>query len=186
MRDAGPLPILKTNAVRASIASMSRKSSVSVVTVNFFHVAPPSSVRSTVAPEPLAHATDSLTALTPRKRAVTPLVCNVQLGANISSTATSKIVVFIRLVAASRAAQTRRQFLSLPEAALAVSLSFADRFLIALVLRAPLTRRSHVLVGADLTRAAGLPAWPFRHTAATAAAASATAARAAEAQVKLR
>src|ERR1051325_10399578 len=64
---------------------MSRKSSASAVTLIFFHVAPPSSVRNTVLPEPLAHATRSLTALTPRKRAVTPLVCSVQCGAKTKS-----------------------------------------------------------------------------------------------------
>jgi hypothetical protein len=42
------------------------------VTVSFCHVAPPSAVRSTVLPEPLAQATVSLTALTPRNVAVTP------------------------------------------------------------------------------------------------------------------
>jgi hypothetical protein len=52
---------------------MSRKSTVSVVTVSFCHVVPPSLVRKTVLPEPLAQATRSLTALTPRSLAVTPL-----------------------------------------------------------------------------------------------------------------
>src|SRR5688572_4140104 len=170
MRDAGPLPMLSTYAVCASIASMSRKSSVSVVTVNFFQVAPPSLVRSTVAPDPLAHATRSLTALTPRKRAVTPLVCNVQRGPNmanagISNAATNKIVVFIRLVTPN-ASQTSGQFRSLRESALAVSLAFADRFLVTLVLRPPLASRNYVLIRADLTRATGLHAWPFRDTAA--------------------
>jgi len=60
---------------------MSRKSSASLVTVDFCHVAPPSAVRNTVDPAPLAHATLSLTALTPRNRTLTPLVCTVQCGA---------------------------------------------------------------------------------------------------------
>src|SRR5438552_1387846 len=54
--------MLKAYAVRALIASTSRKSTASVVTVNFCQVAPPSAVRNTVLPEPLAHATRSLTA----------------------------------------------------------------------------------------------------------------------------
>src|ERR1043166_726187 len=65
---------------------MSRKSRLSPVTFNFSHVLPPSIVRKTVLPEPLAHATRSLTALTPRSRALTLLVCGVQCGAmNIHS-----------------------------------------------------------------------------------------------------
>jgi hypothetical protein len=40
-------------------------------------------VRSTVESAPLAHATRSLTALTPRRRTVTPLVCMVHRGAAI-------------------------------------------------------------------------------------------------------
>src|ERR1051326_3383442 len=63
------------------MASISRKSSASPVTVIFFQVAPPSLVRRTVLPEPLAHATRSFTAETPRSRAVTPLVCVVHCGA---------------------------------------------------------------------------------------------------------
>src|SRR5438552_4799896 len=74
--------MLKTYAVRALIASTSRKSTASVVTVNFCQVTPPSAVRNTVLPEPLAHATRSLTALTPRRRAITPLVWMVQCGAD--------------------------------------------------------------------------------------------------------
>src|SRR4029078_6783699 len=46
--------------------------------------APPSTVRNTVDPAPLAHATLSLTALTPRSRTLTPLVCTVQCGATNS------------------------------------------------------------------------------------------------------
>src|ERR1700752_1427222 len=72
--------MLRMYAVSASIASTSRKSSVSSVTLSFSHVAPPSVVRSTVDPDPLAQATCSFTALTPRNRAVTPLVCVVQRG----------------------------------------------------------------------------------------------------------
>src|SRR5688572_7129002 len=63
------------------MASTSRKSNVSLVTVSFCHVVPPSAVRNTVDPAPLAHATLSLTALTPRNRTLTPLVCTVQCGA---------------------------------------------------------------------------------------------------------
>src|SRR5215207_2801408 len=60
---------------------MSRKSSSSLVTLSFCHVTPPSTVRNTVELAPHAHATRSLTALTPRNRAVTPLDCTVQCGA---------------------------------------------------------------------------------------------------------
>ena len=73
--------MLSRYAVRASIASTSRKSRRSVVTVRACHVRPPSAVRNTVLPLPLAHATVSLTALTPRNVAVTPLVCAVHRGA---------------------------------------------------------------------------------------------------------
>src|SRR6187455_121263 len=48
---------------------------------SFFHVAPPSSVRRMVFPAPLAHATRSETALTPRSRTVTADGCSVQDGA---------------------------------------------------------------------------------------------------------
>src|ERR1051326_6261649 len=60
---------------------MSRKSRASSVAVSFCHVVPPSTVRNTVAPAPLAQATRSLTALTPRSRTFIPLVCMVQFGA---------------------------------------------------------------------------------------------------------
>jgi hypothetical protein len=84
MRDASPGPMLSTNAVRASMASMSRKSSCPESgIVRRCHVAPPSSVRSTVPFAPLAHATRSLTALIPRSRSVTPLTCGTHLGSDL-------------------------------------------------------------------------------------------------------
>ena len=74
--------MLSTYAVVSLTASMSRKSSRSASGIgSFCHEAPPSAVRSTVPPAPLAQATLSLTALTPRSRAVTPLACGVQRGA---------------------------------------------------------------------------------------------------------
>src|SRR5262245_25345944 len=95
MRDAGPLPMLRMYAVFSSMASISRKSSGSEVTGNFFQVSPPSSVRSTVLPEPLAQATRALTALTPRRRAFTPLFCTVHWGAIRIDNAISVIRVVI-------------------------------------------------------------------------------------------
>src|SRR5262245_39599927 len=89
MRDVAPAPMLRTYAVRSSIASMSRKSTRSVVTGSFVQVVPPSVVRSTVAPAPLAHATRSLTALTPRRFAVTPEVCGVHCRATMATSATT-------------------------------------------------------------------------------------------------
>src|SRR5262245_27634014 len=59
---------------------MSRKYNVSLVTVDFCHVVPPSTVRNTVDPAPLAHTTFLLAALTPRNRTLTPLVWTVQCG----------------------------------------------------------------------------------------------------------
>src|SRR6188472_2274184 len=56
------------------MASTSRKSRlVASGTVRFCQLVPPSVVRSTVPFAPLAHATVPFTALTPRRRAVTPL-----------------------------------------------------------------------------------------------------------------
>src|SRR6476620_1615909 len=81
MRDVAPAPMLSTYAVRSSMASMSRKSALSVVTASFAHVAPPSAVRHTVAREPLAHTTGSLTALKPRSDDMTPEVWGVHCGA---------------------------------------------------------------------------------------------------------
>jgi hypothetical protein len=53
---------------------MSRKSSFSVPgIVSLFQVAPPSILRMMVPPAPLAQMMRSLTALTPRSRAVTPV-----------------------------------------------------------------------------------------------------------------
>jgi hypothetical protein len=58
---------------------MSRKSSPPASgTSSFVQVDPPSAVRSTVPFAPLAHATRSLDALTPRNRAFTPLTCGSQ------------------------------------------------------------------------------------------------------------
>ena len=71
--DAAPGPMLRRCAVRSSIASTSRKSSLSDETVSSCQVRPPSAVRRIVLPLPLAHATVSLTALTPRSVAVPPL-----------------------------------------------------------------------------------------------------------------
>src|SRR5262249_44569027 len=81
MRDSGPEPMLSRYAVVSSTASTSRKSSVSASgTLSFRHVAPPSAVRRTVPLAPLAQTTLSPTALTPRRRAFTPLVCGVHVG----------------------------------------------------------------------------------------------------------
>ncbi len=70
------------------------------VTLSFFQVAPPSSVRKTVLPEPLAQATRSFTALTPRRRALTLLVCTVHCGVCTKSEImiASKIVKMIHHV----------------------------------------------------------------------------------------
>src|SRR5262245_28924409 len=81
--------MLSKYAVRASIASTSRKSSLSVVTVSECQVRPPSSVRRIVLPLPLAQATLSFTALTPRSVAVPPLDCCVQRGAAMSDVSAS-------------------------------------------------------------------------------------------------
>src|SRR5215213_8915635 len=94
---------------------MSRKSSWSSVTLSFCHVVPPSSVRNTVASAPLAHATLSLTALTPRSRTATPLVCidqcgvaniiNVNARRNLMSPNLTESVTFVPLVARIRTHQ---------------------------------------------------------------------------------
>src|SRR5262249_18315496 len=60
----------------------SRAADGSASTTCFTHVPLPSSVRSTVAPDPLVHATLSDTALTPRKREVTPLIWGVHIVPN--------------------------------------------------------------------------------------------------------
>jgi len=76
MRDAAPAPMLSTWATRSLIASTSRKSSVSAPGIGkSCQLRPPSTVRSTVPFPPLAQATSGDTALTPRKRLVTPLDC---------------------------------------------------------------------------------------------------------------
>jgi len=70
--------MLNTYAVFSSTASTSRKSNFSAPgTISRFQVVPPSAVRSTVPSAPLAHATRSFTALTPRNRAETPLIRTV-------------------------------------------------------------------------------------------------------------
>jgi hypothetical protein len=65
-------------AVVADTPCTSRKSSESLPGggVIRVHRRPPSVVRSTVPALPLAHATPSFTALTPRRLAVLPLGCN--------------------------------------------------------------------------------------------------------------
>ena len=62
---------------------MSRKSSLRGVRDRSpcFQVSPPSVVRRTVPAVPLAQTTLSLTALTPRRRALTPVSCGVHAGA---------------------------------------------------------------------------------------------------------
>src|SRR5262245_32155869 len=73
--------MLSAYAVVSLTASTSRKSSVSESgTLSLCHVSPPSAVRTTVPFAPLAQTTLSLTALTPRSLAVTPLDCVVQVG----------------------------------------------------------------------------------------------------------
>src|SRR5215204_6583713 len=82
MRESAPGPMLRTYAVRASMASMSRKSSSSPEGLaSRCQFAPPSAVRTIVLPAPLAHATCVLTALTPRRRTATLDVWVVQVGA---------------------------------------------------------------------------------------------------------
>src|SRR3982751_6646793 len=63
------------------MTSTSRKSSfaASAGKAILVQVAPPSLVRSTVPPDPVANAIFSLAALTPRSVEVTPLVCGVQV-----------------------------------------------------------------------------------------------------------
>src|SRR5581483_10319295 len=64
-----PGPMLRAYATRASIASMSRKSSDSASAIgSFCHVRPASAVRTMVPFVPLAQTTRSFTALMPRKR----------------------------------------------------------------------------------------------------------------------
>src|ERR1700754_482667 len=139
---------------------MSRKSSASLVTFNFRHVAPPLVVRSTVDADPLAHATRSLTALTPRKRAVTPLVCTVQRGAISAYTTTIiKLIVFIRFfrgLLSSRAAQAPEQLRRLRESAIPVFLTFARRLLVARIFRSEFTGRNHIFIRTNLARASRL------------------------------
>src|SRR5690242_8894198 len=145
--------MLRTYAVCVSIASMSRKSSASLVTFNLFHVAPPSDVRSTVAAEPLAHATLSLTALTPRKRALTPLVCNVQCGTKSSPTLSKTSPCFIRVIRGlSGFPQTLIQLGRRREPAIAIRLPLTHRLLVTLVLSLVLTRRYHFVIRTNLTR----------------------------------
>jgi hypothetical protein len=70
--------MLRAYAVCSSIASISRKSSFSVDgIVRTCQVVPPSAVLRIVPLAPPAQATRSLTALTPRSRAVTLLFCGV-------------------------------------------------------------------------------------------------------------
>src|SRR5688572_20683596 len=79
---------------------MSRKSSRPASgIVSVCHVCPPSIVLTTVPFAPLAQATDSLTALTPRSRAVVPLVCAAQRGPDcaIANTAAAAIKVVVQL-----------------------------------------------------------------------------------------
>src|SRR5689334_2269340 len=153
--------MLRTYAVCASIASMSRKSSASFVTFSLFHVAPPSVVRSTVAPEPLAHATLSLTALTPRKRAVTPLVCNVQRGIKTSPiprpTLNNTNPCFIRVIRGLfRSFQASIQLGRRREPAITIRLPLTRRLLVTLVLGLVLTRRYHFVIRTNLTRTTSL------------------------------
>src|ERR1022692_1760458 len=76
MRDFVPGPLLINQAVWLSNARTLRKSgSPAPGTTATCQVAPPSSVRRYAPPAPLAQTTAGLTALTPRKDAVVPLVC---------------------------------------------------------------------------------------------------------------
>src|SRR5579864_4270823 len=68
--------MLSRNAVYSSNARTARKSrSLAPSTFDAFQVLPPSMVRSQVPPLPLAQATFSLTAHTPRSEAVVPDSC---------------------------------------------------------------------------------------------------------------
>src|SRR4029453_702520 len=97
MREVGPAPMLSRYAVVSLTASMSRKSRRSVVGLcSFVHVLPPFSLRRIVLPEPLAQTTRSLTALTPRNRAVTPDCWIVQEGAATTLT-TEMATTMIRM-----------------------------------------------------------------------------------------
>src|SRR6185437_13128334 len=81
MRETSPVPMLTRKAVLASKAHTARKSRRSVVTLPEVHVAPPSVVRSQVAPVPLAQAVFASTAITPRIDVAPLLVCMVQVCA---------------------------------------------------------------------------------------------------------
>ena len=66
-------------AVSASKASMSRNCKVAVPGgPTLCHVAPPSTVRRTVPPLPLAQTTDELTTDSPRSRALEPVGVSCQ------------------------------------------------------------------------------------------------------------
>src|SRR5512143_3347437 len=92
MREASPGPAAISHAVRSSIACTSRKSSFSAPgTCAAVQVAPPSVVIRYVPCAPLAHATRSLTAATPRRDAVVFDLCGVQVWADvIAATASSR------------------------------------------------------------------------------------------------
>src|SRR5687767_7441048 len=78
MRDRAPLPMLSTNAVCPSNASMSRKSRESAPgTLTTCQLAPPFVVRTTVPPVPLAQTTLSLGTLNPRRLAVVGTGCAI-------------------------------------------------------------------------------------------------------------
>jgi hypothetical protein len=73
-RESVPGPIERITAFCASKASMSRNCNAEVPGGGTFcHVAPRSTVRSTVPRLPLAHATSALTAERPRNPAVEPV-----------------------------------------------------------------------------------------------------------------
>src|ERR1019366_3616807 len=92
MRDFAPGPLLINQAVWLSNARTLRKSgSPAPGTTAACQVAPPSSVRRYAPSAPLAQTTAGLTALTPRKDAVVPLDCAIQVCASAPEAAATSI-----------------------------------------------------------------------------------------------
>src|SRR5271157_1076337 len=79
MRDLPPAPMLSRYAVFSSMPQTARKSRSSAPgTCAARQVTPPSVVRRKAPPVPLAQTILALTALTPRREALVPLVWRVQ------------------------------------------------------------------------------------------------------------
>lgn len=88
-REASPSPMARTTARRESKASMSRNCrSWAPGGETFRQFAPPSTVRSTVPPEPATQAVFRLTADSPRKRTSAPLSFSSQWGIFAAASAT--------------------------------------------------------------------------------------------------